>query len=214
MKYGAVGLAGSALVRTLHATCRVTIEGRELWTELRDQGRPWVFTIWHGTMLSPIWQHRGEGVIALVSEHRDGEYITRIIERLGYGTARGSSTRGGSRGLREMLRAARSGRTLAVTPDGPKGPPERMKPGALVAAQRGGMPIVPVGVGISRAWRFDSWDRFAVPKPFARIHIVYGAPIPIPRALDDEGLEVLTAEVEASMHDVTARARAGAGEAS
>ena len=212
MKYAAIGIAGAGLVRGLHATSRFTTEGSEHWTPLREAGRPWVFIIWHGTMLSPIWRHRGEGVIALVSEHRDGEYITRVLDRLGYGTARGSSTRGGTKGLRGLLRAARSGRTLAVTPDGPRGPAERMKPGALVAAQRGGMPLVPVGVGISRAWRLNSWDRFAIPKPFARIHMVYGEPIEVPADADTDRLDRLSLEVEAAMRDVTGRARAKVGE--
>ena len=122
LNVGAVGRIGAVAVRSIHATCRVSTEGQEHLRPLREAGRPWVFCLWHGTMLSPIWRHREEGITALVSEHRDGEYITRVLERLGYDTARGSSTRGGARGLRGLLRAARSGRVLAVTPDGPQGP--------------------------------------------------------------------------------------------
>jgi len=211
-KFRVVGTLGAALVRTLHATCRVTTEGDEGWRRLSEEGRPWVWCIWHGTMLPPIWRHRDEAVIALVSEHRDGEYITRVLEKLGFGTARGSSTRGGAKGLRGLLRAARSGRTLAVTPDGPQGPRERMKPGALMAAQRGGLPIVPIGVGLSRAWRFSSWDRFSIPKPFARVHLVYGVPIEVPAGLDAEGLAAVSERVQTALDEVTRTARAVAGD--
>lgn len=201
------GTAGAALVRAIHRTCRVTTEGDEHWRALREAGRPWVFCLWHGTMLSPIWRHRREGIIALVSEHRDGEYITRILEHLGYGAARGSSTRGGAKGLRGLLRAARSGRVLAVTPDGPQGPRESMKPGALLAAQRGGLPIICIGVGMSAAWRASSWDRFSVPRPFSRVHLTYSPSIEIPPEAATGALEAASERVQASLDDVTARAR-------
>lgn len=211
-KFRLVGRTGAALVRAVHATSRVTTQGDEHWQSLRDADRAWVWCIWHGGMLSPIWRHQREGVIALVSEHRDGEYITRVLENLGYSTARGSSTRGGAKGLRGLLRAARSGRVLAVTPDGPQGPREVMKPGALVAAQRGGLPIICIGVGMSRAWRAPSWDRFSIPKPFSRVHLAYGAPIVVHSDADAEGLEEASAQVQARLDEVTRVARAAVGD--
>lgn len=213
IKFKAVGLLGTALIRSVHGLSRVTTDGEEHWRALRAQGRPWVLCAWHGSMLSPIWQHQQEGLIALVSDHRDGEYITRVIKRLGFGTARGSSTRGGVKGLRGLLRAARSGRDLAITPDGPRGPREQMKVGALVAAQRGGLPIICVGVGMSRAWRASSWDRFSIPKPFSRVHLTYGAPIEVASDLDANGLERAAAEVQARMDEVTHAARTAVADA-
>jgi len=211
-KFGAVGGIGSAAVRALHASCRVTAEGDANWRGFEDAGNPWIASVWHGTMLSPIWRHRDRDVIALVSEHRDGEYITRVLQRLGYGTARGSSTRGGVRALRELLRAGRSGRVLAVTPDGPQGPREVMKTGPLVLAGRSGVPIIPIGVGMSRAWRLSSWDRFSIPRPFSRVHIRYGDPVHVPPDLDEAGMEALRERVQAAMDELTASARQTAGD--
>lgn len=211
-KFGVVGQVGATAVRALHTSCRVTAEGDHQWRSLEDAGNPWIASIWHGTMLSPIWRHRDRDVIALVSEHRDGEYITRVLERLGYGAARGSSTRGGVRALRELLRAGRSGRVLAVTPDGPQGPREVMKTGPLVLAGRSGIPLIPIGVGMSRAWRLSSWDRFSIPRPFSRIHIYYGDPVEVPARLGEPGLEELRLRVQAAMDDLTASARRTAGD--
>src|SRR5262249_12221116 len=121
--------------------------------------------------------HRHEGIAVLVSRHRDGELITRVIERLGYVTGRGSSTRGGGQGAREMVAWAERGRHLAITPDGPRGPAERVKDGTFYLAARTGRRVVPIGIGSSPAWALRSWDRFRVPRPFARICIIHGAPI-------------------------------------
>lgn len=213
-KFGAVGRVGSATVRTIHATCRVTTSGDEHWRPLQERdGAGWIGCLWHGTMLSPIWRHRRHDAVVLASDHRDGEYVTHVLSRLGYGVARGSSTRGGARGLRELLRAARAGHPLAITPDGPQGPPEVMKPGTVVLAGRSGLPLVPIGVGLSRAWRFSSWDRFAIPKPFARVHLAYGAPIEVPRELDEEGVQLYRERFQAGMDAATRAAREAAGDA-
>ena len=212
-KFGAVGRAGAGIVRAVHATSRLTTSGDEHWMPFQE--RPdagWIGCLWHGTMLSPIWRHRAHDVVALVSEHRDGEYITRVLARLGYGLARGSSTRGGARGLRELFRAARAGHTLAVTPDGPRGPREVMKEGVAVVASRTGLPVVPIGVGLGRAWRASSWDRFSIPGPFSRIHIDYGPPIHVPRGVDADGLADHTARIQASMDAATTAARAAVGD--
>lgn len=212
-KFSLVGRIGAGAVRAIHATCRVTTTGDANWrTHESPEGAGWIACLWHGTMLPPIWRHRDRGAVALVSEHRDGEYITRVMSRLGFGLARGSSTRGGARGLRELLRAGRAGRTLAVTPDGPQGPREVVKPGPVVLASRSGLPIVPLGVGMSRAWRMSSWDRFSVPKPFARVHIRYGAPIRIPRELDEASTETWVRRLQAAMDAATTEARRAAGE--
>lgn len=212
-KFAAVGRVGATAVRAVHATCRVSTSGDEHWRPCQERaGAGWIGCLWHGTMLSPIWRHQPHDVVALVSEHRDGEYITRVLSRLGYGLARGSSTRGGVRGLRAMLRAARAGHTLAITPDGPRGPSEVMKEGAVVLASRSGLPVVPIGVGMSRAWRASSWDRFAVPRPFSRVHLAYGEPIPVPRDLDTSGMVEYREKLQAGMDAATAAARGAVGD--
>ncbi|MGI8402678.1 MAG: lysophospholipid acyltransferase family protein, partial [Gemmatimonadaceae bacterium] len=130
----------------------------------------------HGHLLPGLWHHRNEGVTVLISEHRDGEIVARAAESLGYGLIRGSTTRGGGRALISLVRELRAGHEIAITPDGPRGPARKFAPGALVAAQRSDAFILPVAVSASRSWRLKSWDRFMIPKPFARVTIAYGPP--------------------------------------
>jgi lysophospholipid acyltransferase (LPLAT)-like uncharacterized protein len=165
---------GIFLVRLLAVTWRIRTTGREIVTELRATRQPIVFTLWHGQMLPLLWQHRGEGVAVLISEHRDGEIIARIASALGFRTVRGSTYRGADRALVGLVRELRDGHDVAITPDGPRGPAGRFAPGALVAAQRAGAPVVSVGAVATRAWRLRSWDGFMIPKPFARVTIAYG----------------------------------------
>jgi len=168
--------AGRALVRALAATWRIRIRNRQATDALRAARTPIVFAFWHGDMLPLLWQHRNEGVAILISSHRDGEIIARTAEAFGFRTVRGSSSRGAGRALLGLVRELEGGREVAVTPDGPRGPTGRFAPGALVAAQRAGCPIVPVAAHANLAWRLKSWDRFLIPKPFARVTVAYGPP--------------------------------------
>lgn len=143
---------------------------------LREQRRPFIFSLWHGQLLPLLWHHRGEQIAVLISEHRDGELVARLARSLGYRLIRGSSTRGGERALLALVRDLRDGHEVAVTPDGPRGPAHRYAPGALVAAHRSGAPILPIAAHASSAWRLGSWDRFLIPKPFARVTVAYGDP--------------------------------------
>lgn len=146
---------------------------------------PAVYALWHEHLLPLVFAHRGSGTVALVSEHRDGEILVRVLDRLGLGAARGSSTRGGRRGLREMVRAGRDGRPLAFTPDGPRGPARICKPGVVRAAAETGLPVVPLAAAASSYRRLDSWDRFVVPAPFARVYLARGEPLAVPPAVAD-----------------------------
>jgi lysophospholipid acyltransferase (LPLAT)-like uncharacterized protein len=182
---------GTWLIRLLGRTWRIRTIHQEIFdTVIRDR-RPVVFTLWHGQMLPLLYRHRDRGVVVLISEHKDGEIIARIAERLGFGTMRGSTSRGAGRALVGLVRSLSEGRAVAVTPDGPRGPARSFAPGALVAAQRAGAPIVPLGVSASRAWRLRSWDRFLIPKPFSKVTISYGEPTMVsgdsPRDAADEG---------------------------
>jgi lysophospholipid acyltransferase (LPLAT)-like uncharacterized protein len=166
---------GVVVVRLLAATWRMRTAGADVVQGLRAARRPIVFTLWHGHMLPLLWHHRDEGIAVLISEHRDGEIIARIASALGFRTVRGSTYRGADRALAGLVRELRAGHDVAVTPDGPRGPAGHFAPGAIVAAQRAGAPIVAVGVAATRAWRLRSWDRFMVPKPFARVTVAYAS---------------------------------------
>ena len=160
----------------LARTWRVRVVNGDYVRDLRRAGRPFIFALWHGQLLPLLWHHREEGVIILISEHRDGELVARAAESLGYGLIRGSSTRGAERALISLVRELQAGHEVAITPDGPRGPPATFAPGALVAAQRSDSFILPVAASADRAWRLRSWDRFMIPKPFARVTVAYGAP--------------------------------------
>jgi hypothetical protein len=150
-----------------------------------------IFSLWHGHLLPLLWFHRNEGVQILISEHRDGELVARAARSLGYGLIRGSTTRGADRALISMARELQAGREVAITPDGPRGPANKFAPGALIAAQRSDSFIVPVAAVADRAWHLKSWDRFTIPKPFARITVAYGNPAKVlastPRNAAEEG---------------------------
>lgn len=181
--------AGAAVIRLLASTWRIRVARDQSLRETRSAGQNVIFVLWHGELLPLLWQHRGEGVVVVISEHRDGEIIARIAESLGYSTVRGSTSRGGSRALIGLMREIAAGRNAAVTPDGPRGPAHVFAPGAAIAAQRTGTPLLPVRCVASRAWRLKSWDRFMIPKPFARVEISYGDVTPVIAATPREAAE-------------------------
>jgi lysophospholipid acyltransferase (LPLAT)-like uncharacterized protein len=164
----------SSVVRGLAVSWRIRVVHEERWLGVRNQGRPIVFLLWHEALLPLLWQHRGQGVVLVVSEARDGQYLADLGTSLGYRAVRGSSTRGGARALLGAVRELQAGRCIAFTPDGPRGPRRELKPGVVTAAQRGGGIIVPVHAEADRAWRLHSWDRFMIPQPLARVVITYG----------------------------------------
>lgn len=211
LKFEVAGVLGMGMVSALFASTRLEREDAHHYLRFREDGTPVIFVFWHGQLLPLVHYHRHEGIVVLVSEHADGEYITRVIEHQGFRTVRGSSTRGGTRGLKALIRAAREGHDLALTPDGPQGPPHVFKPGALAAAQATGLPVIPLAVGSSSGWRFRSWDRFLIPRPLARIRIRYAPPVFVPRDADRAALEALGSTIEDTLNRMTSDLDAGAG---
>lgn len=182
--------AGGAVIRLLAVTWRVREHNGAVYRTALAAGQRVIYTLWHGELLPLLWHHRGQGVVVVISEHRDGEIIARIAEGFGFATVRGSTSRGANRALIGLVRAVESGRSAAVTPDGPRGPAHVFAPGAAIAAQRTGVPIIPVRVDASRSWRLKSWDRFLIPKPFARIDVHYGALTPVQAETPREAAEL------------------------
>lgn len=207
---GPASALGAALLWLLGHTWRVRLIGvRERDPELARTGC--VFGLWHQRLLPLVFTHRGRGAVVMISRHRDGELIARVIQHLGFATARGSSTRGGSEAARAMLAHVLDGRQVAITPDGPRGPARVLKPGAVALASLGGRPFVPVAAAASGAWRLRSWDRFLVPRPFARVVVAYGEPITVPADLDDAGTESWRLRLERALEDLTAEVTRLAG---
>jgi lysophospholipid acyltransferase (LPLAT)-like uncharacterized protein len=158
-----------------------------------------MFVLWHGRLLAPAYLHRHEQLATLVSRSADGEYLSRLLVHWGYLPVRGSSSRGGMAAVRELAREARSGRSLVITPDGPRGPREVMKHGPLYVARLSGRPIIPVAAAADRGWWFEGWDRFLVPKPFARVLVKYGEPFYVPRAADAAVLERCASDLTSTL---------------
>lgn len=196
---------GYLVIRALASTWRVRTVNTDSYTTLRARHQPFIFAFWHGQLLPLLWVHRGEKVRVVISAHRDGEIVARVAERLGHATIRGSSSRGAARALLGIVRELESGAEVAVTPDGPRGPARKFASGALVAAQRVGAPIIGIGVSASRAWRLRSWDQFMIPKPFARVNVVY-TPATLVTATSARGAEEEVPRFETLLSDAIAAA--------
>jgi lysophospholipid acyltransferase (LPLAT)-like uncharacterized protein len=188
-------------VRMLASSWRIEVTHEERWRTLYEAKRPHVFLLWHEALLPLLWQHRHQGVAIVVSEAREGQYLSDLALTLGYVAVRGSSTRGGARALLGAVRQLQTGRAVAFTPDGPRGPRREMKPGVVAAAQRGGGVIVPIHARADRAWRLHSWDRFMIPKPLARVRITYGQPFEVGEG--EEGLAAGLARATEGLHEVS-----------
>ncbi len=180
MGEGALRLAaamGRGYLRLLQATCRFRQEGAtEPVRAARERG-PVLWAFWHNRLLGPLIPYRGQGAGVVISQSRDGELITRVVEGFGYVGLRGSSSRGGSQALRRLLRHLREGRDVAFTPDGPRGPRYTVHPGLAYLAAKTGHPVVPMGVAYSRKAVFSSWDRFQLPLPFATVLLHLAEPL-------------------------------------
>lgn len=205
MKFWLAGAAGGTLLDSLLATVRFRVLTAEPYRTQKV-----IFALWHGRLLPLTYYHRKQNIATLISQSADGEYIARVVERWGYRVARGSSSRGGREALRELLRAARAGHSLAITPDGPRGPRQKLKRGVLTAAQLSGVPILPMSGAATRAWWFEGWDRFLLPKPFSTVFIRYGEPVMVPRDADESQLLQLEARIEQVLDGLTEQTDADA----
>jgi lysophospholipid acyltransferase (LPLAT)-like uncharacterized protein len=197
--------AGGALLTSLLRTARWEVLGSENFCS--KEGEACVYVLWHGRLLPCSYYNRHRGLATLISQHRDGDHIAGVVERWwGFHAIRGSSSRGGSSALRQIVRTLRRGTSVAITPDGPRGPRQKMKTGPVIAAQLAGVPLVPVSAGTSTAWWVGGWDRFMIPRPFSRIRLIFGEPIEIGRDADDTEIERVTTLLEERLNSLTAAA--------
>jgi hypothetical protein len=194
-------------VRLAWATGRWSVHGPSAQTAKWDAGEPFILAFWHGRiMMMPKSWRRGVRVHMLISQHRDGELITRAIKPFGIDTIRGSTSKpgkakdkGGVAALREILRALKAGECIGITPDGPKGPRMRASDGVVTIARLSGVPIIPAAWSARRRWMFNSWDRFLVPSLFTKGVILWGEPIIVPRDSGDAQLNTLRLKIEADL---------------
>jgi lysophospholipid acyltransferase (LPLAT)-like uncharacterized protein len=190
---------GYPLVNLLGRTLRWQVDGAQHLDALAASGRQPVLGFWHGRILPATYYFRRRGIVVITSENFDGEWIARIIERFGYGTARGSTSRGARRALLQMKRVLEAGKAVAFTLDGPRGPAGRAQAGAVWLAGATENPLVPFHIEAERHWTLGSWDRTQIPQPFTTAALAIGAPIPVPRDPDDGMIERKREELEQSL---------------
>lgn len=173
------------------------------------KGGPRIYVFWHEYILVPLAMRGRCHLSMLLSKHRDADILARVAYHMGFDCVRGSTNRGGARAIWAMFEQSRQ-QHLTITPDGPRGPRRRMAPGPVYLASRLQLPLVMMGFGCDRPWRVDSWDRFAVPKPFSRVRAVIGPPMHVPVDLDRAGLERARQRAERLMNCLSAEAEAWA----
>ncbi|MFQ5715167.1 MAG: lysophospholipid acyltransferase family protein [Candidatus Scalinduaceae bacterium] len=207
IKYFVIGFLGSILIRFLFST--ITVEERpcNYAKNFKRQGKNVIYAFWHSFMLVPAYTGRNLGIKVLISHHTDGEYIAQVIQRLGHNVVRGSTTRGGTKALLSMIKKAKEGETsLAITPDGPRGPRFMVQPGIIFLGQKTGYPILPASLGLTKYWELPSWDKFRIPKPFSKVVLTYGDPIMIPPKLDKSKVEEYRELLEKTLNEMTVEA--------
>lgn len=187
----------------LAASARYRVEGRERLLKMVADGKGGVILIWHGSTLLPIYYCRHMGFYSLVSVSKDGDLQSRLLHSRGFRTIRGSTARHAVRALLNGVRCIREGNIIALTPDGPKGPPKKVQPGAIHMAQRSGCPVLPVGMACSSCKTLTTWDSHVVPLPFSRTAIVFGDPLYIS---EDEDEAVAVVRVEEAINQAERRA--------
>lgn len=199
------------LTRLLFATCRIRWVGREQLEQLDREKKPLIAAFWHYGVFLVLHLSRGKRKwVAMVSSSKDGEYVARIVESFGFETVRGSRNRGGIGALKGMVKAVRGrGLSAAIVADGSQGPPLVAQPGAVLLASLSGVAVVPVGWAADRYWSFRSWDRTALPKPFARVVMEVGEPLVVPEGLGSEGLEEYRQELDRRLLAIYRRCWAG-----
>jgi lysophospholipid acyltransferase (LPLAT)-like uncharacterized protein len=190
--------AATPLIRLLGATYRWRVDGFVHYESIVSAGKQPIFAFWHGRILPATLFWRDRRIVVMTSRNFDGEWIAGIIERFGYQTARGSTSRGGVRALVQLRRDLAAGRPVAFTIDGPRGPARVAQPGAVFLAGATGQPLLPFHIESSRFWTAGRWDSTQVPKPFASVAIAIGDPISIPDTRD-ETVERGRVELEARL---------------
>lgn len=202
----AIAAAGYPAIALLGRTLRWRTEGLEHLEAIVAGGRQPIMGFWHGRILTATYYFRSRGIVVITSENFDGEWIARIIERFGYGTARGSTSRGARKALLQLKRELDAGRPVGFTLDGPRGPARQAHPGAMWLAGATGHPILPFHLEAARHWALRSWDRTQIPKPFSLVSLVVGRPIDVPPDPDEAMIEVKRREVETTLEALERRA--------
>lgn len=200
-----IAALGVPAIAALGATLSWRVDGLQ-HLQFDGNGKRPIMAFWHGRVLTATYFFRNRGIVVMISENFDGEWIARIIENFGYGTSRGSTSRGGQRALLQLKREMEEGRPAGFAVDGPRGPARKVQPGVVWLAKLTGNPVVPFHMEASRAWSLRSWDRTQIPRPFSTVALAVGPPIEVAMDATDDELEAKRSDVEAALLSLEQRA--------
>jgi lysophospholipid acyltransferase (LPLAT)-like uncharacterized protein len=205
LKVSLISAMGYWTIRFVGCTLRWNIVDYEKLESIRAAGKGAILAFWHGRIFMATYYFRNRGIVVMTSQNRDGEYIARVIQRFGYGVARGSSTRGSHGATVEVLRALNGGKDVGITMDGPRGPQYVAKRGAAYIARKSGNPVVPFSVSAEKKWVMRSWDHFQIPKFFSRAIVLIGNPVYIDSGASEEEIRIFEEQIQRSLDELRDR---------
>ena len=190
-----------SIILLITVTCRVRWNDKEKFEKLTNSGEASIISFWHENVLIIPWVLRYRNISCLISQSRDGEYITRCANVFGNHGIRGGTSSGSSKAVRSALRVLKKGQPVAITPDGPRGPAHQLQSGVLLLAALSKAPIIPFHIDATKQWRFNSWDGQKIPKPFSTIYVSIGETYSLTRQQLDEQNEHHRKQLETLMMD-------------
>ena len=188
-------LLGRWVFQILFFLNKISVKGEENLLKLLKSGEPVMLCVWHGRLLFPSWYTRHHTTLHIISSrHPDSEILAHILKHWGYGLIRGSTKKGGISVIKEMTKIFNNGGIIAVTNDGPKGPPKIAKSGSIGLALKNNVKIITVTGSATKYWELKSWDKSMLPKPFGKIQLIVSSPLEIMKKPEttDEEVEILT----------------------
>ena len=207
-----ISLLGSLYVLFVYKTSTINLKNRKNIDRLFKKNESFIYAFWHDQLLiCPLtWQSEFE-IKVLISKHRDGDIIARLISKLGFKAIRGSThksgktkNKGGLTSARQMIKSLKNGISIGISPDGPKGPRHKVSDGILSISRLSNSSILPVGIGFKKKWVLNTWDKFIIPKPFNQITIIWGEPLPALK--NEKNINQFKSKLESAMYNLTKKA--------
>ena len=202
LKSHVVSLLGYWIILGVGKTLRWRVIGWDRLESVYRAGKNPIMVFWHGRIFMASYYFRNRGIVVMTSRHQDGDYIAEVIQRLGYESARGSSSRGSLGATRDALEAVRNGKDIGLAVDGPRGPRYVAKRGPTYIAWKSGHPVLPFNISVTGKWKLKSWDRFQVPRPFSLARVEIGEPIYISGDIPKERLTEYDTRVQEALNEL------------
>lgn len=195
------------ILNTLCKSLKILRQNYEVINTLNKNKQNYVLAFWHGTMLLPWYLHGSHNFAALTSKSKDGDLLAKILKKWNYKVIRGSSSTGGDVALGIMVDYAKNNYSVAITPDGPRGPRHSFKAGAVITAKKSGIPIILAGVGFKRKKYLSNWDKFEIPYFFTTAKIIYSDPVYVNEKLTYEETSAVISKCDAELKKLQERAQ-------